>query len=60
MVWNLAEIYVMVGEYEAAIERLGSVIGTPGGITVPLLQLDPIWAPLRGNPQYEKLLQAKR
>jgi len=49
MVENLAEIYVM-----------GSVVGTPGGITVPLLQRDPIWAPLRGNPEYEKLLQAKR
>lgn len=60
MVWNLAEIYVMVGEYDAAIDRLGSVIGAPGCITVPLLERDPIWAPVRGNPKLAKLLEAKR
>jgi len=56
---GLAEIYVMVGEYDAAIDQLATVLVIPGDgkVTVPLLQLDPIWAPLRGNPRFERLLR---
>jgi len=58
---SLAEIYVMVGEYDAAIDQIAIALSVPGDgkITVPLLRVDPIWAPLRGNPRFEHLLSGK-
>ena len=58
---RLAEIYVMVGEYDAAIDQLAIVVSVPGDlkVTAPLLRIDPIWAPLRGNPRFERLLSGK-
>jgi tetratricopeptide (TPR) repeat protein len=58
----LAEIYVMVGEYDAAIDQIAIALSVPGdgNVTVPLLRIDPIWTPLRGNPRFEALLNSKR
>ncbi|UCF78996.1 MAG: protein kinase [Candidatus Eiseniibacteriota bacterium] len=55
-VW-LAEIYVRVGEYEAAINELEALIAMPAALTVPLLRLDPIWDPLRDHPRFQRLLE---
>ncbi len=57
LVWNLAEIYVLVGEYDSATDQLALLLTVPSGITVPLVQHDPLWAPLRGNPRFEKLVR---
>jgi serine/threonine-protein kinase len=58
MVTRLAEIYVMVGDYDAAIGQLEIVLPLPSDmkVTVALLRVDPVWAPLRGNPRFERLL----
>jgi tetratricopeptide (TPR) repeat protein len=54
----LAEIYVRVGEHEAAVDELEILLSTPGPLlTVPLLRLDPLWDPLRGNPRFQRLLE---
>ncbi len=53
---DLARIYVMVGEYDRAIEQLEFLLSKPGRMTVHLLRLDPIWAPLRDHPRFQKLL----
>lgn len=62
IVSRLAEIYVMVGENEAAIDQLAIALPLSGdyNVTVPVLRVDPIWAPLRGNPRFEALLNSKR
>ncbi|MFQ5652393.1 MAG: hypothetical protein ACE5IY_20880, partial [bacterium] len=54
---NLARIYVMVGEYDAAIELLDYLLSIPMLQFYPLLELDPIWAPLRDHPRFQKLLE---
>lgn len=62
VVSRLAEIYVKVGENDAAIDQLGIALAAPGDInvTVPSVRIDPIWTPLRGNPRFEALLNSKR
>jgi tetratricopeptide (TPR) repeat protein len=54
---DLAKIYVMVGEYDLAIEQLKYLLSIPGELSIPLLRLDPVWAPLRDHPRFKKLLE---
>ncbi|MHC4205002.1 MAG: protein kinase domain-containing protein [Planctomycetota bacterium] len=54
---NLALIYMMVGEYDKAIEKLEFLLGIPSELTVPLLRLDPAWDPLRDHPRFKKLVE---
>jgi hypothetical protein len=53
----LAKIYVMVGEYDAAMEKIKYLLSIPGEISVPLLQLDPAWDPLRDHSRFKKLIE---
>ncbi|MFQ5628230.1 MAG: tetratricopeptide repeat protein [bacterium] len=53
---RIAVIYVLVGEYDAAIDKLEYLFSIPYDLTVPLLKTDPVWAPLRGHPRFQKLI----
>ncbi|HET7064089.1 MAG TPA: hypothetical protein VFI49_07395, partial [Rudaea sp.] len=55
----LAQIYVRVGEYESALETLRSVIPRFSGqsISAALLELDPIWDPIRKDPRFTQLIE---
>jgi serine/threonine-protein kinase len=53
---QLAQIYVKIGEYEAALEQLEILLSIPSECSVPVLRLDPIWDPLRDNPRFKQLL----
>jgi tetratricopeptide (TPR) repeat protein len=55
---DLARIYVMVGEFDLAIDQIEFLLSIPGKLSIPLLRLDPVWAPLREHPRFRKLLQA--
>jgi serine/threonine-protein kinase len=55
-VHRLAEIYTIVGEYEAAIDQLEILFSVPSLISAHALRLDPIWDPLRDHPRFQKLL----
>jgi serine/threonine protein kinase/tetratricopeptide (TPR) repeat protein len=56
----LAEIYVMVGEFDVAIDQLEFLLSVPGEMSIPLLRLDPAWDPLRDHPRFERLLEGKK
>ncbi len=62
-VLNLARIYVLVGEYEQALNQLEYLLSIPSAefiwqfVSIPLLHLDPLWDPLRGNPKFQSLLE---
>ena len=53
---DMARIYAMVGEYDAAIDRLESLLAVPSITAVPMLRIDPVWNPLRDNPRFQALL----
>ena len=56
-VQDLARIYTMVGDYDAAIDRLEYLLSIPGRISISLLRIDPTWDPLRSHPRFQALLE---
>jgi tetratricopeptide (TPR) repeat protein len=56
-VQDLAEVYVMVGEYDKALDKIEYLLSIPGELSIPLLKIDPVWAPLRNHPRFQKLIQ---
>jgi len=54
----LAEIYMMCGEYEAAIDRLETLMSVPGYMSAAILRIDPLWDPIRSNPRFRRLVEA--
>jgi len=53
---DLVQIYVMVGEFDIAMDQIESLLSKPSGLSIPLLRLDPVWAPLREQPRFKKLV----
>jgi len=56
---DLARIYTMVGEYDAAIDQLEIVLAVPSHTAVPMLRIDPTWNPLRGHPRFQALVEGE-
>ena len=54
---DLAEVYVLVGEHDAAIDQLELLLSIPSLLSVQLLRVDPLWDPLRDHPRFQKLLE---
>ena len=55
---NAAYIDVLIGRRDLAVARLTEVLRLPSGTVISraLLRADPVWAPLRGLPGFERLL----
>jgi len=54
---HLALTYTMVGEYDLATDELEHLLSIPAPISAAQLRTEPRWAPLRGNPRFEKLVR---
>jgi len=54
---DLASIYTIIGEYDAAVDLLEDLLNKYGFLTTFLLNLDPIWDPLRKNPRFQKIVE---
>ncbi len=52
---DLARIYVMVGEFEAALEQVEYLLSIPGPLSDKMLKLDPIWKPLWNLPDFQRI-----
>jgi tetratricopeptide (TPR) repeat protein len=58
---GLAEIEAQTGHAEEAIKTLQHCLSIPAGISVSIarLKIDPVWDPIRKNPQFQQLLTIK-
>jgi tetratricopeptide (TPR) repeat protein len=54
---TVAEIFTLTGDYDAAIDQLDRLLSMPSHVTVPLLEVDPLWDPLRDHPRFKALLE---
>jgi len=53
----LARIYTHFGLHDRAIDLLEEMLPAPSWLTVHILEVDPIWDPLRDNARFQALLE---
>jgi len=56
---QLARIYLLAGEPEKALDQLEPLLKIPYYLSPGWLKIDPTFTPLRGNPRFERLVNAK-
>ncbi|HET7621144.1 MAG TPA: protein kinase [Gemmatimonadaceae bacterium] len=54
----LARSHVLAGNYDKALDLLEQIYDKTNYTTAGWLRIDPEWAPLHGNPRFEKLIAA--
>jgi tetratricopeptide (TPR) repeat protein len=52
---RLAQIYMLAGEHDRALDTLEPLLELPSWLTPALLRSDPTWAPLRTEPRFARL-----
>ena len=55
---QLVRIYLILGENEKALDALEPLLKVPYYLSPGWLKIDPTFAPLRGNPRFERLTAA--
>ena len=53
---SLAFTYLLVGEYDLAIDQLELLFSIPSGVSAWTLKLHPFFDPLRDHPRFQKLV----
>ena len=52
----ICDVYILAGEYDAAIDQIEALLSTPSPYTTVQLRLEPFWDPLRDHPRFQALL----
>ncbi len=53
-----ARVAVLTGDYDKAFDEIEAILAGPGLLARGHLKLDPMWAPLRALPRYQKIMAA--
>jgi TolB-like protein/Tfp pilus assembly protein PilF len=53
---GLAQVYTWSGDRDHAIELVRKLVSMPGYTNYGRLKLHPLWAPLRGDPRFQKIV----
>ena len=56
---QMARIYLLIGDREKALDILESILARPYYLSPGWLRIEPTFAPLKGNPRFEKLIAAR-
>jgi TolB-like protein/tetratricopeptide (TPR) repeat protein len=56
---QLARIYLLLGEPEKALDHLEPLLKIPYYVSPGWLRIDPTFAPLKGNPRFERLIATR-
>jgi len=54
---DLAHIYTILGDNEAAIQQLEHLLANPSYLSAPFLRMDPRWDPLKDDSRFQALLE---
>ena len=54
---DLVMVYVLLGEYDKAINKIDFLLSNPGELSVIRLKLDPIYDPLRDLPGFKRIIK---
>ena len=54
---TLAEVYMIVGEYDQALPIVDGLLSRPSEATVAKLKVNPLWDPIRNDPRFTALLK---
>ena len=57
---DLAWVYTILGDYDAALEMLELLLGIDSRITIAFLEMDPRWAPLWEYSRFQELAEKYR
>ena len=55
--WDLAQAYVLLGDYDKALNQIDLLLSIPGEFSVNKLKLDPLYDPLRKFSGYKKIIE---
>jgi TolB-like protein/Tfp pilus assembly protein PilF len=53
---NLLKIYILLGDYDNALEQIDAMLSKPTHFSVNILKLDPLYDPLRNLSGYKKII----
>ena len=53
---GMAQVHATLGDNARALEILDGLLSRPSNVTVQGLKVNPIWDPLRNDPQFQALL----